>query len=348
MSHPTGRPEEASRPNGVEAPASGRGALGTVLGARRGRANARRPHATGRLAILSLLATAAAAGLYMATVGTRAGQLMSELMLGGRPASPEAAAAAARVLSLLSWSTLGLGLLVIVAVALAQGRPRLALTAGTAVVAANITSQLLKETVLDRSDLLDRLFYPLGNSFPSGHATAAASIAVGLLLVLPPLLRSPTVLIAALGVALVGTSTLVLGWHRMADAIGGVFVATAWGAGLAALLAWRRNVEVVGKRSAAFGRLSSKLPIVIGGGAVLIGVLGYMLAIADPLQVLLYLAERGGSPALFSIGVLVTVGASLLALGGLGYALRDLRLDPPLGPPSGTTRGHEAPHPEAA
>ena len=60
----------------------------------------------------------------------------------------------------------------------------------------------------------------------------------------------------------------------------------------------------------------------------MLGGLVYMILAADPLEVLLFLAERGGSPALFVVGVLITIGASLASLGTLGFVLRDIRLDP--------------------
>jgi hypothetical protein len=41
--------------------------------------------ATRRLALLSLGAASGAAAIYLITVGTRAGQLIGELILGGRP-----------------------------------------------------------------------------------------------------------------------------------------------------------------------------------------------------------------------------------------------------------------------
>jgi membrane-associated phospholipid phosphatase/uncharacterized membrane protein HdeD (DUF308 family) len=281
-----------------------------------------------RLALVSVGAAVIAGGLYIVTVGTPAGQLVGELILGGRPASPETVIGAEQVLAALSRVSLVMGTMVVVVIALVQRRPWLALAAAAAIVGANITTQLLKEIVLDRTDLLGGLFYPLPNSFPSGHATAAASVAVGLLLVVPPLLRAPSVIVSGIVVAIVGTSTLVAGWHRMADAVGGVFVATAWGAGLGAVLASRRGVEPVGRRAAALGRLSSTIPMVIGGTSLALGGLAYVLLAADPLEVLLFLAERGGSPALFVVGVLITIGASLASLGTLGFVLRDIRLDP--------------------
>jgi hypothetical protein len=116
--------------------------------------------------------------------------------------------------------------------------------------------------------------------------------------------------------------------------MGGVFVATAWGAGLAALLVWRRGVEPVGRRTAVVARTSAEVPVLLGIVVLLVGSATYLVAVVDPLGVLLYLAERGGSLALLVVGVLITTGASFVALGSFGLAIRDVRLDPrrhPLG-----------------
>ena len=281
-----------------------------------------------RLVLVCIATTAVAALSYITTITTRTGQLLGELILGGRPATVEAVASAEQVLAALSRSSLVIGFAVVVLVALIQRRRYLALAAVITIVGSNLTTQLLKLIVLDRTDLLDGLFYPLPNSFPSGHATAAASIAVALLLVLPPLLRAPTVVLSSIVVAAVGISTLIAGWHRMADAIGGVFLATAWAAGVGAVLAWRRGIDVAGRRTAAFGHVSSSIPLAVGATLLVLGGLAYLVVAADPLGVLFVLAERGGSPAVFVIGLLITIGTSLLALGGLGFALRDIRLDP--------------------
>ena len=291
-------------------------------------ASTARLRATRRLALLSLGAASGAAAAYLITVGTRAGQLIGELILGGRPPAVEQVTTAESVLEIMSRSSLALGTIVIGAIALLQRRPRLAGAALSVVIGANISSQLLKQILLDRTDLLGGLFYPLPNSFPSGHATAAASIAVGLLLVIPPLLRAPVVALSAVVVAVVGVSTLVAGWHRMADAVGGTFVATSWGAGLAALLAWRRGVERVGPRTAEVSRVGARISMALGAGLVVLGAFAYLVAAIDPLEVLFHLAERGGSPALFAIGVVIVIGTTFLTLGALGLAMRDVRLDP--------------------
>jgi membrane-associated phospholipid phosphatase len=323
---------------------------GTHPGARGSRETAPiDPGSAGRRALRRLLAVCLAgvivtAFAYVVTVGTELGQLMGELILGGRTGTPAAVRAAEDVLRTTSRAAIAACGVSVVALALLQRREALALVAGATVVLANLTTQILKGAVLDRSDLLDDLFYVLPNSFPSGHVTAAASVAVALLLVLPPMLRNPTVILASIAVSLVGASTILAGWHRMADAIAGVFVATAWGAGLTALLVWRRGVDPVGRRTAAVGRASAQVSAAVGVVVLLVGTAAYLLALADPLGVLLYLADRGGSPALLVVGVLITIGASFLALGGFGLAIRDVRLDPrrsviaPPAPKPGTGR----------
>jgi membrane-associated phospholipid phosphatase len=280
-----------------------------------------------RLAALAGICAVLAGCLYALTVGTSVGQLLGELILGGRP-DQGVADSASMLLASVSRTTLIVGSLGLTGWAVLQSRPRLALGVLIVIVGANLTTQLAKTVLLDRMDQLDGLFYPLSNSFPSGHATVAASLAVGLLLVVPPVLRVPIAIPSSLLVALVGVGTLALGWHRMADAIGGTLVATSWAAGVGAVLVWRRGTETVGTRSGQLGRVGSRLLIAAGLVMLVSGWLAYLLAALDPLEVLLVLADRGGSPALFAVGVMIVFGASFVALGALVYALRDVRLDP--------------------
>ncbi len=281
-----------------------------------------------RLIALCIATTALTIGIYWLTVGTQLGQLMGELILGGRFGSLEAVRGAEEMLGALSRTALAAGGVVVISLALLQRREGLAVVAALTLLGSNVTTQLLKSVVLDRIDMLDRLFYALPNSFPSGHVTAAASVAVTLVLVLPPLLRSPTVILASAAVVVVAASTMLAGWHRMADAIGGIFVSTAWAAGLSAVLVWRRGVTPVGRRTAAAGWFSARILGAAGVLLLLLGTAAYLLALIDPLNVLILLAERGGSPALLAVGLLITSGASFLAFGGLGMAVREVALDP--------------------
>lgn len=267
--------------------------------------------------------------MYWLTVGTPLGQLMSELILGGRAGAPDAVRAAEDVLRTLSRATLAAGGIAVVLLALVQRREGLALVAAGTILGANVTTQLLKSALLERTDLLDSLFYALPNSFPSGHVTAAASVAVALVIVLPPLLRSPTIIVASIAVAIAGASTMLAGWHRMSDVIGGTFVAAAWGSALTAILVWQRGVAPVGRRTELVGRLSARLIVAVAVVILVLGGAAYLLALLDPLNVLLVLAKRGGSTALLGVGLLIAAGASMLTFGALGLALRDVRLHGP-------------------
>ena len=79
------------------------------------------------------------------------------------------------------------------AIGMVRRRIDLAVGAGLLVLGANASTQLLKIR-LDRPDLDD---FPAPNSFPSGHTTAAASVAFALILVLPFAIRGTVALIGA-------------------------------------------------------------------------------------------------------------------------------------------------------
>jgi membrane-associated phospholipid phosphatase len=133
------------------------------------------------------------------------------------------------------------------AIAFLRGRPSDALAAVLVVAGANVTTQLLKILLAH-----PRVKTAIGgdpfesNTFPSGHTTSAASIAIAYLFVVPARLRAPTL---ALGTAItlaVGCSVVVIGWHRPSDVLGGLLVAAGWGF---AVLAARR---AIGSRASRF------------------------------------------------------------------------------------------------
>ncbi len=128
------------------------------------------------------------------------------------------------------------------AIALWRRRPLDALGAVAIVAGANLTTQVLKgafaqariQPVFINHELLPT------EIFPSGHATAAASIAIAFAFVVP---RASLPLAAGLGalfVAAVDMAILILAWHYTSDIVAGTLVAAAWGF---AVLAGRRFVE---------------------------------------------------------------------------------------------------------
>ena len=143
------------------------------------------------------------------------------------------------------------------AVALRRGRPREAVAAAVVVAGANVTTQLLKgllahpryQSILGESQISS-------SSFPSGHTTAAASIAIAFLLVVPASWRALTALLGAGFVCAVGCSVVVLDWHYPSDVAGGLIVAAGWGfavlAGLRALEPPRHAGRVPPQRESSF------------------------------------------------------------------------------------------------
>ena len=142
------------------------------------------------------------------------------------------------------------------AIALRRGRPLEAVAAIVVVAGANLTTQALKvalahpryQSVLG-SDQLGAV------AFPSGHATAATSIAIAFALVVP---RNWRLAVAAIGtwfVLAVGCSAMVLAWHFPSDVVGGILVACGWGfAALAALRALGDDDRGLGRLRPRSGR----------------------------------------------------------------------------------------------
>ena len=118
--------------------------------------------------------------------------------------------------------------LLCIGVALARGRRWRALAAACLLVATGATTQALKH-VLAQSRLegwLDDQLPP--TSWPSGHSTAAMTLALCAVLVAPPAWRAATALLGGAFAVGVGYAVLVLGWHFPSDVLGGFLVAGVW------------------------------------------------------------------------------------------------------------------------
>lgn len=136
-------------------------------------------------------------------------------------------------------------------IALVRRRIALAIVAIVLIGGATLSAQLLKHVIV-RPDLgVDDARAGAGNSFPSGHTTIAAAVAVALVLVLPPRVRGVGGIIAAGYAAFVGVATLSAGWHRPSDAVAAFLVVGVWAAlaGLVLLAAAHRGDRVREKES---------------------------------------------------------------------------------------------------
>ncbi len=102
----------------------------------------------------------------------------------------------------------------------------LAIAAGAA-VAANVSTQVLKYSVLSRP--AKGVDTGLANSLPSGHTAVAASAALVVFLVTTPRYRPLAAVLGSLFTVAAGASTLVEQWHRPSDVIAGMLVVAFWG-----------------------------------------------------------------------------------------------------------------------
>jgi membrane-associated phospholipid phosphatase len=285
-------------------------------------------HSVRRLIVVGLVAAGLCALLYVGAVLTPAGQFIGDLILYGRPRTGgRVQLLASETLETINLTMLVLATLALAAVALARGRPRLAIAVVVVVGGANLTTQVLKELVLERPNLLGPSAFAIGNSFPSGHVTVAASLALGALLVAPRPLRAITALGGSAYVALVGMSTIAAGWHRLDDAVGAVLIALAWAALVAATVA--HSWSFMPRRSWSFGaaRYTTVLLGFASAAALVTGLAVLAQAWLNPEA-----ANVGGvgidGLRVFVAAAAVISGAALGASGTLLWALRGIVLEP--------------------
>lgn len=209
-------------------------------------------------------------------------------------------------------------LLVLVGIALVRRRPRVALAVGIALLGANATTQLLKPALAaPRAPFGPTAHSISAAAWPSGHATASMTLALGAIVVVP---RAWRPLVAALGAAFaiaVSYSFLTLQWHFPSDVLGGFLVATVWvGLAVAAVFALERRGPATSPMRRATPVWQALAPV---AGLLLAGlVLGGLIALARPEAVLSYAREH----TIFMVGA-ATVGALGLSLAaGLTVALR--------------------------
>lgn len=159
-------------------------------------------------------------------------------------------------------------------VALLRGKAWLAVAAAVVIAGADITTQVLKHTLLERPDLgLGTL-----NSLPSGHTTVVASAVGAALLVAPGGVR---LLVAAAGgfaTTLTGASTIVAGWHRPADVVAALAVSLVWTAVVAVFIHGPRHSVTGTSVSALLGCAAALLALVAIGVRPAYGWVGFTQA----------------------------------------------------------------------
>jgi len=280
-----------------------------------------------RLALLAIVAVLLGVLLYVVAVQTSIGQSFEELVLWGRPTGdPDAIELAWRALGTLNLAVAAGATIGLAGLAIAWGRPFLAAGVIVAIAGANFTTQLLKAVILDRPNLVGSDAYAYGNSFPSGHVTLAASLALAALLVAPRRLRSLVALAGAAYVSVVGISTLTAGWHRLADALGAILVALAWTSLVAAIVAATRGT--MPRRSWRAGAGRSGMRLLVAGALGL-----FVAALALLAYAWLTQAAEGtlggtlGAPQAFVLALAILAAGALGASASLLWALRGITLE---------------------
>jgi membrane-associated phospholipid phosphatase len=179
--------------------------------------------------------------------------------------------------------------LALAALALVRGRPRVAVTVIGLVAATSVSSQVLK-ALLAHPRFPPIFDYPVGpDALPSGHATAAMSLALAGVLAAPRRARPFAALVGSVLALGVGAAVVGAGWHFPSDVIAGYLLATGWALGLTAGLheADRRFPAREGWSGSAIARASDRIATgglaLLAAGAAAVAVLGTAaLAFADP------------------------------------------------------------------
>jgi membrane-associated phospholipid phosphatase len=150
--------------------------------------------------------------------------------------------------------------LLIVAVALLRRRPRVALAVAIVLPAAPLGAELLKPLLAHAHASVG--YVSIGSaSWPSGHATAAATLALCALLAAPRALRPTVAALGALFVAAVGVSLLILAWHMPSDVLGGYLLAALFTSlAAAALYRWPAVVSPPDRLRARRGPTAPRRP----------------------------------------------------------------------------------------
>jgi membrane-associated phospholipid phosphatase len=127
----------------------------------------------------------------------------------------------------------------IAALALARGRPRVALAVVVLIAVTSVSSQVLKVLLEHpRPSDLDGATGVDPASFPSGHSTAAMTLALAFVMAAPVRLR-PLAGLLGVGFALtVGLAVMVDGGHFPSDVLGGYLLASGTTLLIAAAVRW--------------------------------------------------------------------------------------------------------------
>jgi membrane-associated phospholipid phosphatase len=209
----------------------------------------------------------------------------------------------------------------VVAVAAARRRPGVALMIVVILLGANVTTQLLKPLLAQARPVPSGVHQIGSAAWPSGHATAAMSLALCAVLAVPARLRPAMAALGAAFAVAVSFSFLTLSWHYPSDVFGGFLVATVWTLAGIAVLFWLRARFAVGTRTEpeVSRRVSVRDALRPSAAAVLAALsLAGLIALARPHAVVSY----AHSHTTFVIGACAIAALGLALATGVMLALR--------------------------
>ncbi|MEV1072179.1 phosphatase PAP2 family protein [Micromonospora parva] len=275
------------------------------------------PHARAAVPLGLRLLTAALCGLLALTltaavfVRTYAGQWLDGVLLppaqsgGGYEQQTALVGPAKTVLATFGDPTLIAALLGVVLLVGVLRRRLVAGVVGVGMVVCAVLVAGAVKTQLPRPDLQIESS-TTHNSFPSGHVAAATALLLAFLLVLPGWARRWLAVPGAAGVSVIAAATMIAGWHRFSDVLGGVLLGvTVFFLAAAALAAWPTDHDAAG--GSAGGGLWRRLAEAASGLVVLVWALVVVvpgLAASVQRGLLVAIVAAAGS-TMFLVGVVV-------------------------------------------
>jgi membrane-associated phospholipid phosphatase len=188
-----------------------------------------------RIAVLAVLACAL---VYVVALGTNWGLDADARALPSGISGPNwhrAHAAAEGAVNTIHFATIALAAVGAVLVALRRGRRDLAAVAVATLAGANLTTAVLKPLLAHADPFGGEAQRAIDAAFPSGHATAAMSLALVGVIVSPRAWRPLVALVAAVYAGTVGVGLVLHFDHYPSDVVGGYLVAAAWASAMAAI-----------------------------------------------------------------------------------------------------------------
>ncbi|MDR6972099.1 phosphatase PAP2 family protein [Leifsonia shinshuensis] len=257
----------------------------------------------------ALVSAALFVAVYLVFVRSYIGQVIDERAFAGADVWKGGVIEFAHTfLNALPVASVVIGAIVAVVIVLVRRNWLVFAVAVGAAVGANVSTQVLKYTILSRPE--KGVDAGLANSLPSGHTAVAASAALVVFLLASPRFRPLAAVVGSIFAIAAGASTLVEQWHRPSDVVAGMLVVAFWGCIAGIVLAWLRL-------PGAEPPVRSKLwPLIWVGVVCLVGSVVALLVT--------YFSTQSGTEHLFiayagGVAAIVATGFVLAALGNRLY-----------------------------